>query len=93
MCGRAGHTTRRYSRLSTSFLGMDDLTYERGFDSQKQRGLLMGLAYSFDMLSIGVPTTKRLPTSGRLGQESNVLYEVFTVCHFNCKKAKNSNKT
>ena len=34
MPGQIGHNTRPLARLPLSFLGMDDLIYERSFDSQ-----------------------------------------------------------
>ena len=53
---------------------MDDLTTERSFDSQA-RWVIDVLDEYFDMLSMGVCTTKHRLTSGRLVQELNI----FTV--------------
>ena len=56
---------------------MDELTTERRFDS-KLRGSLIYLAYFFfDMLAIGVSTTNRCQTSGRLVLELNVCTVVY----------------
>ena len=67
MCGQPGQDTR-YSQLPPSFLGMDDLTTERS----QLCGLLICLAYFFDMLSKGVCTTRHLEASGQLVQELDV---------------------
>ena len=50
---------------------MDDLTTERSVDSQV-RGVIGVLGLFFDMLSMGVCTTKHCQTSGRLVQKLNV---------------------
>ena len=77
MCRQPGHNTRPHARLPPSFLGMDYLTTERSFDSQATWVIdLLGL--SFDMLSIGVWTTRYWQTFGRLVQEFNVC----TVCEY-----------
>ena len=54
-----GHNTLPHARLPPSFLGMDDLTTERSFDSQAT----MGLAYFFDMLSMGFCTDEHWQTA------------------------------
>ena len=50
---------------------MDDLTTERRFDSQAS-WLINTFGLFFDMLAIGVFTTRHWQTSGRLVQEYNV---------------------
>ena len=74
MRGQTGHITRPHARFSPSFLGMNawitsQLNVALFF---KLRGLLACLPYYFDMLSVGVCTTRHCQTSGRLVQELNV---------------------
>ena len=65
-----GHNTQPHIQLPSSFLVMDDLTTERGFDSQATWVIdVPGLF--LDMLSMGVCATRRWKMSGRLVQELN----------------------
>ena len=71
MCGQPGHDTQPHTRTPPSFLGMDA--------SQLNVALihnlfwsLMCLAYSFDMLSMGICTTRHWQTPSQLVQELNV---------------------
>ena len=60
--------------IVTQFLGhgcMNDLTTERSFDSQATC-VIDAICLFFDMLSMGVCTTRHWQTSGRLVQELNV---------------------
>ena len=68
----AQYTTVR--PIATQFPGygcMDDLTTESSFNSQAT-WVIMSLIYFFDMLSLGVCTTRHWQTSDRLVQELNV---------------------
>ena len=71
MRGQRGHDTRWHAQLPTSFLSMADLTTERGVDPQATR-VIDVLGLSFDILSMGLCTTRHCKTSGRLVQELNV---------------------
>ena len=70
------------------------MTAQLNVDSiRKLRGSMMSLAYSFDMISIGVCTTRHWKTSGRLVQELNVLAlgdlnSFFIVLLFSCLFSK-----
>ena len=67
----AQHNTQLYPWLPPTFLGMDDLTTESSFESQVTLvNDVLGLL--FDMLSMGVCTTRHLQTSAWLLQELNV---------------------
>ena len=70
MRGQSGNNTRPYARLPTSFLSMDTcLTSHLNVAMiSKLRGSLVCLAY-FDLLSIGVCTTRYWQTSVRQEQE------------------------
>ena len=58
----AQHNTQLYPRLPPTFLAMDDLTTESSFESQATWvNDVLGLL--FDMLSMGVCTTRHLQTS------------------------------
>ena len=60
--------------VATQFPGhecMDDLTTERSFGSQATWVIYVSFLF-FDMLSMGVCTTRHWHTSGRLVQELNV---------------------
>ena len=73
MSGRPAHNTQPHARLPTSFLGMEAwMTSQLNVELiRKPRGVLMCLAYFFDMLSMGVCKTRHWQTSGRLVQELN----------------------
>ena len=74
MRGNPGHNTRPHARLPPSFLGMDDLTTDCSFDSQA-KCVIGVLGLLFDLLSMGVCTTRYWQQSDRLVQKLNV----FTV--------------
>ena len=66
------YTTARPIATQSPGLGcMDDLRTKRSFDSQTI-GSLVCLPYLFEILSMGVCTTRHKQTSGRLVQELNV---------------------
>ena len=73
MSRQPGHTTRPHARLPPSFPGMVAwMTPQTNVSLVcKPRGPLMCLAF-FDMLPMGVCTTRQLQTSGRLVHESNI---------------------
>ena len=72
--GQPRHTILPHARLPPSFLGMDArMTSKLNLALiHKLRGSLINLAYFFDMLAIGVCTTRHWQASGRLVQELNV---------------------
>ena len=74
MRGQPAHNTRPQARLTPSFLAMN-----AWMTSQLNAALicklsraLMRLDYHFDMIIMGVCTTRHCQTSGRLVQELNV---------------------
>ena len=73
MRGQPGHNKRPHARLLPSFLGMEAwMTSQLNVALiRKPHGVLMCLAYFFDMLSMGVYKTSHWKTSGRLVQELN----------------------
>ena len=78
MPGQPGHNTRPHARLPPSFLGMDEFTTIRSFDSQETWAIdVRGLF--FDMSSMDVYTTRQCQTSGRLVQELNVCTVSITI--------------
>ena len=85
MRGQPGHDTQPYPRLPSSLLGMDAWMIS-------QLNAALWVIYvghccawlMFDMLSMGVCTTRHWQTSGRLVQELN-------VCTVHVKRAKHIN--
>ena len=71
---QAGHDTRPHARLPPSFLGIVAWmnSHRNVALIRKLRGPLVCVAYSIDMLSVGVCTARHCQTSIRLMQESNV---------------------
>ena len=74
MLGHPGHNTRPKFWLAPSSPGVAAWMTSQLNEAfvRKPRGPMMCLAYSFDMLPIGVCTTMHCHTSGRLVQEFNV---------------------
>ena len=74
MRGQSGHNTRPDTRLPPIFLGMDAwMTSQLNVAlARKLRGLFICLACNFEVLVMGVFTTRQWKTSGRLVQELNV---------------------
>ena len=70
MRGHPRHNTRPHFRLSHIFLGLDDISTERNFDSLAT--WIIDVLCFFDMLSMGVCSTRHRETPGRLVQELNV---------------------
>ena len=73
MRGQPGQNTRLHARLPTSFQGMnhvDDLTTERSFDVPAM-WVIDVLVLFFDMLFMGVCTTRQWQTTGRLVKKLN----------------------
>ena len=70
MPGQTGHNTQPHAQFP-GYGCMDDLTTESSFNSQATC-VIMSLIYFFDMLSLGVCTTRHWQTSGRLVQELKV---------------------
>ena len=64
MGGQPEYNPRPHARLPPIYLGVVDPTAERSFDV---------LAYFFNMLSMGVYTSRHWKASGRLVQESKDL--------------------
>ena len=83
MAGQPGHNTRPHALLPTSFLGMDAwMTSQMKVACiHKLRGSSTCLAYSFDMLSMAVYTTRHWQTSGRSVQQLNVCTVLQEVCY------------
>ena len=84
MCGQPGHNTRPHTPLPPSlFPGhgcTDDLTNGRSFDSQASRDTdVLGLF--FDLLPMGLCTTRHWQSSGRLVQELNICTVDVKICN------------
>ena len=71
---QSGHNTRPDSRLPPTFIGMDAWmnSQSNAALARKLRRSLVFLACIFDVLAIGVFTTRHWMTSGRPVQGSNV---------------------
>ena len=76
MHGQPRHNTRPHVRLPPSFLDMDDLTTERGFDLQAT-WVIDVLGLFFDM---SVCTTRHWQMFGRQLQELNVANHFLLAC-------------
>ena len=75
------HNTRPPARLPPFSKGMDDLTTGRSFDSQATCTQVIDMIGSFfEMLSMGVCTTRHWQTSSRLVQELNVCTVAVHAC-------------
>ena len=92
MRGQPGQNTRLHARLPPSFQGMDHLTTERSFDVPAM-WVIDVLVLFFDMLFMGLCTTRQWQTTGRLVKKLNVctvrLHMVgYSLCHFSYPKTK-----